>query len=85
MWLDEVGDVSVEVDDLSAGDHVITMLVTDEVGATCSDYIIYSVGTAPTLSVETPSTGDVVEEGELVTFQALIGDNEDAATDLVMS
>jgi hypothetical protein len=44
--LDEAGDVSVTVTDLAAGDHVITLVVTDEVGATCLDTINLSVDAA---------------------------------------
>ena len=52
------------------------MTVTDEVGATCTDDILYSVGTAPEISIEAPVSGDVVDEGDVVTFQATVADGE---------
>ena len=59
--------------------------MTDEVGADCSDYIIYSVGTPPEINIESPVSGDVVDEGNPVSFSATISDGEDTPTDLTLS
>ena len=50
---DSSGSVAFPFSDLSVNTHVVTLNVTDEVGATCSDYIIYSVGTPPTCEITT--------------------------------
>ena len=82
---DSAGQVAFSYSDLSIESHVITLTVTDEVGADCSDDIIYSVGTPPAISIEEPISGDVVDEGDEVRFQASISDGEDLATELSLS
>ena len=79
------GGITFAYADLSVNTHLISMTVTDEVGATCTDDILYSVGTAPEISIEAPVSGDVVDEGDVVTFQATVADGEDTATDLALS
>jgi hypothetical protein len=82
---DSAGAVAFPYADLSVETHAITLTVTDEVGASCSDFILYSVGTPPEISLASPTSGDVVAEGELVSFSATVSDNEDSPTDLVLS
>jgi hypothetical protein len=67
---------------LSRDTHVVTLRVQDEVGATCTDSIVYTVGTPPVLEVLSPASGDVVDEGEPWTFAAQVSDAEDVAGDL---
>ena len=43
------GDVAFTFSDLSIDSHTVTMTVSDEKGATCSDFIIVTVGTLPPL------------------------------------
>jgi hypothetical protein len=76
------GSVTFPYADLSIDTHVVTMQVTDEVGATCTAEVVYTVGSPPTIDLENPTTGEVVNEGEAVTFTALVSDGEDVPGDL---
>lgn len=78
------GDLFFGYGDLSTNTHAISLEVRDEVGALCNDVILVYVGNGPTVTLDTPSTGDVVNEGEAVTFQATVSDGEDRATDLAI-
>ncbi len=79
------GEVVFTTGDLSVDTHTITLTTTDEVGATCSDLVVFSVGTPPSLTVTAPASGDVVTAGSSVAFTATVSDNEDALTDLALS
>ncbi len=79
------GEVTFPYADLTVNTHVITLSVADEIGATCTDDIVYSVGTAPEISIDSPTSGDVVQEAELVAFVATVSDGEDSPTDLSLS
>jgi cysteine-rich repeat protein len=79
------GEVQFSWSDLSVDSHTITMTVTDEVGATCTDGMIYTVGTAPEVSISSPGSGSTFNEGETISFSATVGDNEDRPTDLTLS
>jgi hypothetical protein len=78
------GDVAFLYDALTAEAHVITMTVTDEVGVPCSDFITYTVGTAPTITLTAPSTGDSFKLGEYISFSAEVSDSEDSPTALTL-
>ena len=79
------GEVQYSYADLSVDTHTITMTVSDEVGATCTHGVVYTVGTAPEVTVTSPNSGDVVNMGESVSFAAEVSDNEDSPTDLDIS
>jgi len=76
------GDVSFTWSDLSVATHTITMAVEDEVGGTCSDYITYTVGSPPEISITQPTSGESFEEQAPITFQALADDSQDSAEEL---
>jgi hypothetical protein len=82
---DSGGAVAFPYDELSVNTHVVTLTVSDEVGADCSDFILYTVGTPPSITLDAPASGDIVDEGETVTFQATVADGEDTFTDLALS
>ncbi len=79
------GEVAFAYSDLSIATHTITMTVADEVGETCTDFILYTVGTAPTLSVTAPTSGSVVNDGDSVTFVGTVSDGEDLPTEVALS
>lgn len=81
---DSAGTVTFPTGALSVDTHVITMQVTDELGATCTTDVVYTVGTAPTVVIDLPTDGDVVTEGDLANFQATVSDDEDVASALLV-
>jgi hypothetical protein len=82
---DSDGTVRVAISDLSVATHLITLSVDDEIGASCTDSIYYTVGTPPVLSLSTPLDGDIVNEGEDLRFSATVTDSEDQPTDIGLS
>jgi hypothetical protein len=76
------GIVTFPYADLSMDTHVVSMQVVDEVGATCTAEVVYTVGAAPSIDLERPVDGDVVNQGETLTFTALVADGEDVPGDL---
>ncbi len=79
------GEVAFSYGGLTAGTHVITMEVLDEVGGSCTDLVVLDVGSAPTIAIASPGYGDTVNEGEDLDFEASVSDNEDVATALSLS
>ena len=67
---------------LSQNNHIITLLVEDDVGAACEATISVKVGSKPTLTLIEPVGGDVFNEGETVFFRANVYDVETSFTDL---
>ena len=68
--------------DLSVNTHTITMTVTDEKGAECSD-VISTVGTPPSVTIDSPTSG-TYNEGETITFSATVSDNEDQPNEIAL-
>ncbi|MEC8424927.1 MAG: hypothetical protein VX000_14180, partial [Myxococcota bacterium] len=79
------GGVTFPYAGLTVDTHVVTMTVTDEVGATCAADVVYTVGTPPELTVTSPLDGDVFNETDAVPFAATVVDNEDLETDISLS
>jgi hypothetical protein len=71
-------DVLFSLNQLSVNTHTITMTVQDEIGATCSDFISYTVTTPPQVEILSPSSAQIINENELVQFSGWVQDAEDA-------
>ncbi len=82
---DSIGDVVLSTSALSAGTHTLSLTATDELGASCSEFIQLTVSTPPEVTVNLPIDGDVYTEGEGIVFDADVNDAEDAAEDLTVA
>jgi hypothetical protein len=71
------GESTLLTDALSGGSHTLTMRVTDEQGASCSDNIVYAVQSPPSVLITAPADGVLIQEGELLSFAAEVSDAED--------
>jgi hypothetical protein len=78
------GDVSFPFSSLTADTHVVSMVVADELGATCTDFITFTVGTAPTIVLTAPTASSSHKLGEGISFSAEVADQEDSPTDLLI-
>ena len=79
------GGVTFPYSDLTVDTHVISLIVTDEVGASCVTDIVYTVGGPPQVTILNPINGDVYNEGTGIVFSATIEDEEDPAIALDVS
>ena len=70
------GIVLFPYSNLSVNTHVISMKVMDEKGAECVSNIIYTVGTPPSVQIQSPQN-TIYQEGESILFAATVSDNED--------
>jgi hypothetical protein len=78
------GEIAFPIDTLSANTHIITLTVTDEIGATCTDFILLTVSTPPVVLVTAPLDGATANEGDPITFAATVTDEEDPAASLIV-
>lgn len=76
------GNMSFGASALSQGTHTITLTVWDELGADCSDAILVTLGSGPSITITDPTTGDVYNEGTSVAFSANVTDADDSPTAL---
>ena len=72
---------------LSIGEHEIVLTVTDTTGRTGSDFttIVVAAGARPTLTLVAPVSGDRVNIGDTVYFEAYVEDVEDPPDALTFS
>lgn len=78
------GDVAFTTSALSPATHTITMTVTDDVGVTCTDLLVFTVGSPPEVTITAPAETEVAVYGEWVSFAALVQDGEDRPEDLTI-
>ena len=82
---DSSGDMEFYFDGLSAGNHSIMLRVEDEAGEFCTDSILLSIGSAPTIVVNSPTQGSVHTLSESIVFSGTITDSEDLDSDIQVS
>ena len=80
--VNSAGELTFSYANLTANEHIITLRVEDEVGAACQDTIVVFVGTAPVVSILSPSTNAVVAVGESVMFEGMVTDQESQGNQL---
>ncbi|MES2639047.1 MAG: MopE-related protein [Myxococcota bacterium] len=72
---------------LSEGDHTLILAVTDEDGGSATDQVNVNVvdNGAPTVTISSPTDGDVFDAGATVQVVVQVEDESDDADDLVLS
>ena len=81
---DSSGNIIFSYAGLTVNTHTISLQVTDEVGATCTALTTFTVGTPPSVSIDSPSNGDVISEGDIVTFVATVSDAQDQSDEVAL-
>ena len=71
------GLVAFEVNDLSLGTHHITLHVFDEMGASCTDTIEYTITLPPSITIQSPLE-QIYNEHVFIPFEVFVEDNEDS-------
>lgn len=79
------GSLAFTTDVLSIGNHSITLKVEDEVGGLCTDAVQIAIGTPPTLTITSPTSGEVITVGESIAFAGTVEDEEDIPSDINIS
>ena len=79
------GSLGFTTNALSSGNHTITLRVEDEVGGFCSDALQIAIGTAPVLTLTSPTDTDVYSLGDSISFQGSVEDQEDMPSDISLS
>ena len=82
--IDSSGQVTFSTDTLSSTTHNIQFEVKDELEAVCTDTVTISVGTPPTLTMTSPTDGDVVQVGDSISFQGTLTDNEEKPSNVLL-
>jgi hypothetical protein len=78
------GTVAFSTSSLSGGLHTVTMIVVDEVGATCADSVDIRISSPPSVVVTSPVNGSTVGEGQFVVLEGYSVDLEDAEESLTV-
>lgn len=78
------GTVSLTTSSLTVNTHTVSLQVTDELGVVCTDSVVVLVSTRPTVIIDAPLDGDVVNEGARVSFVGTVLDLETDAQDLLI-
>ena len=70
---------------LTDGLHKLTLEVQDELGATCTDTLDWTIGRPPSLTLITPADGSTVNEKEPTAFEATVVDDDHPESELVVT
>ena len=81
----EIGSGITFTTSLSPGEHVISIVVSDEDGGVDVQEISIQVNTKPSAMISSPEDGDVFMTGSLIVFDATGSSDEDAADTLSFS
>ena len=79
------GEVTWTHSNLSVGQHEILLTVVDAWGEVCSDSVPVTLGTPPSLTLVSPVSGTVFNEGETITFAGVLTDPEESSESLQVS
>lgn len=79
------GNVNFAYNGLSQNTHLVSMIVSDDAGGECVSDILYTVGSAPTITVAAPLDGETYGENSNVAFTATVADNDDPPEQLSLS
>ena len=79
------GELTFINNSLSVGNHTITLKVEDETGAVCTDTLLLSIGTPPTLTINEPSNGSLYSVNDAIFFTATVSDSEDIPSNISIS
>jgi hypothetical protein len=80
--VDSSGRASLPISNLSQDTHLVSLDVTDDAGASCSGFILYTVGVPPAVAITSPLWGAVLTQGETSTFTADVSDDQDQPYEL---
>ncbi|MFH1469822.1 MAG: MopE-related protein [Pseudomonadota bacterium] len=68
-----------------AATHKITLVVDDVWGERCTDSIRYTVGDGPSVHIDAPADGDVLDIAEVIAFEGTFSDGHTDPADLELS
>lgn len=81
----EDGRLSFITSNLSINTHTLTLSVSDDVGGTCVSSMEHTVGTAPSLIINSPLDNEVFSEGSVLEFSLLVDDPEEAPENITLN
>jgi hypothetical protein len=79
---DSKGAVELATAALAQATHRLSLTVVDGAGGTCTDQILFTVGSPPELTIVAPYDGALWNEGTTVAFQATVVDGDEAPESL---
>ena len=69
---------------LSRNTHTISLIITDEYGASCTDSLSYVVEGPPLITINNPLDQITYIQGDLIDFEATVSDQEDPPNQLAL-
>ena len=79
------GSVNFSVPELSQNTHTITLRVEDELEETCVDSILIQVGTPPSITIQSPTDGESINETDAVVFTVLVEDEQSQPDEVTLT
>lgn len=81
----ELGELSFSTLDLSSGVHSVSLLVSDEVSATCEASTTLTLSDAPVVVINSPLDSSVFNYGDVIDFSATVSDTEDTPESIMVT